>query len=161
MGNSDHGTTCTRVEGDDGELNVRAAAESNRHVFLSQVQNLDMESVTSSIATPCVPTVLPVVGPMAWKIVLVSRPHSAPVPHLQTSTCEYRGTSLIRNAPPSGPYSRTIPRVLWWSQRGGGTASYERGTPVVPHPRRTFPVGSPGSATEIRSNQNTPFRIRV
>jgi len=26
----------------------------------------------------------------------------------------YRGTSLIRNTPPSGPYSRTImPRALW------------------------------------------------
>ena len=28
-----------------------------------------------------------------------------------------------------GPCSRTIPRVLWWVYRGGG--SYERGTPVV------------------------------
>ena len=27
----------------------------------------------------------------------------------------YRGTSLIRNTPLLGPYSRTIPRVLWWS----------------------------------------------
>ena len=26
-----------------------------------------------------------------------------------------RGTSLIRNTPLLGPYSRTIPRVLWWS----------------------------------------------
>ena len=25
----------------------------------------------------------------------------------------YRGTSLIINTPPLGPYSRTIPRVLW------------------------------------------------
>ena len=29
---------------------------------------------------------------------------------------EYRGTSLIRNSAPVGPYSRTIPRALWWSQ---------------------------------------------
>ena len=28
---------------------------------------------------------------------------------------EYRGTSLIRNTPLLGPYSRTIPRVLWRS----------------------------------------------
>ena len=28
---------------------------------------------------------------------------------------EYRGTSLIRNTPLLGPYSRAIPRVLWWS----------------------------------------------
>ena len=31
----------------------------------------------------------------------------------------YRGASLIRNPPLLGPYSRTIPRVLWWSQGGG------------------------------------------
>ena len=29
------------------------------------------------------------------------------------TTC--RGTLLIRNTPLLGPYSRTIPRVLWWS----------------------------------------------
>ena len=26
----------------------------------------------------------------------------------------YRGTPLIRNCPPSGPYKRTMPRTLWW-----------------------------------------------
>jgi len=36
----------------------------------------------------------------------------------------YRGTSLIRNSPPLGPYSRTMSRVLWRSWGGGG--SYER-----------------------------------
>jgi len=41
----------------------------------------------------------------------------------------YRGTSLIRNTPLLGPYSRTIPRVLGWFW-GGGAVSYERGTPV-------------------------------
>jgi len=41
----------------------------------------------------------------------------------------YRGTSLIRNTPLLGPYSRTIPRVLWWCQ-GGEAVSYERGAPV-------------------------------
>ena len=25
-----------------------------------------------------------------------------------------RGTSLIRNSAPLGPYSRTMPRALWW-----------------------------------------------
>jgi hypothetical protein len=25
----------------------------------------------------------------------------------------YRGTSLIRNSPPLGPYNRTMPRALW------------------------------------------------
>ena len=40
----------------------------------------------------------------------------------------YRGTSLIRNCPPLGPYSRTMPKALWCP--GGGGGSYERGTPV-------------------------------
>ena len=32
--------------------------------------------------------------------------------------CWYRGTSLIRNSAPLGPYSRTMPRALWWSMGG-------------------------------------------
>ena len=31
----------------------------------------------------------------------------------------YRGTSLIRNCPPLGPCSRTMPRALCWPQGGG------------------------------------------
>jgi len=31
----------------------------------------------------------------------------------------YRGTSLIRNHHPVGPYSRTMPRLLWRSWGGG------------------------------------------
>ena len=27
----------------------------------------------------------------------------------------HRGTSLMRNSPPLGPYSRTMSRALWWS----------------------------------------------
>ena len=30
-----------------------------------------------------------------------------------------RGTSLTRNTPFVGPFSRTIPRVMWWSQGRG------------------------------------------
>ena len=30
----------------------------------------------------------------------------------------YRGTSFIRNTPLLGPYSRTMPRVLWWFKGG-------------------------------------------
>ena len=41
----------------------------------------------------------------------------------------YRGTSLIRNDALLGPYSRTMPVALWWSE-GGGAVSFERGTPV-------------------------------
>ena len=32
--------------------------------------------------------------------------------------CMYRGTSLIRNSAPLGPYSRTIPRTIRWSESG-------------------------------------------
>ena len=46
----------------------------------------------------------------------------------------YRGTSLIRNRPTLGPYSRTMPRLLWLSW-GGEAFSYERGTPVGIHSR--------------------------
>jgi len=45
----------------------------------------------------------------------------------------YRGTSLIRNRHPVGPYSRTMPRLIWWCW-GGVEVSYERGTPVLPKP---------------------------
>ena len=31
----------------------------------------------------------------------------------------YRGTSLIRNSPLLGPYSRTVSRALWWPPGGG------------------------------------------
>ena len=51
----------------------------------------------------------------------------------------YRGTSLIRNRNPLGPYSRTTPRALWRSYGGGGD-SLERGTPVAPG--ETFVEGS-------------------
>ena len=30
-----------------------------------------------------------------------------------------RGTTLMRNIPPVGPYSSTMPRALWWSKGGG------------------------------------------
>jgi len=49
-----------------------------------------------------------------------------------------RGTSLIRQTPPVGPYSRPMPsRALRWSY-GGGAVSYERGTPV-PFFHRAYP----------------------
>ena len=32
-----------------------------------------------------------------------------------TGVPRYRGTSLIRNSACLGPYSRTMPRALWWS----------------------------------------------
>ena len=32
---------------------------------------------------------------------------------------QYRGTWLTKTAPPPGPYSRTMPRVLCWPLGGG------------------------------------------
>ena len=46
-----------------------------------------------------------------------------------TLLSQHRGTSLIRNCHPVGPYSRTLPRLLWPFYRGGSFL-YERGTPV-------------------------------
>jgi len=36
-----------------------------------------------------------------------------------THPAGYRGTSLIRNIAPLGPFSRNMPRAIWWSQGGG------------------------------------------
>ena len=33
----------------------------------------------------------------------------------QIGEAKYRGTSLIRKRLPLGPYSRPMPRALWWS----------------------------------------------
>ena len=40
---------------------------------------------------------------------------SFPGTKISSIVAPYRGISLIRNTCLLGPYSRTIPRVLWWS----------------------------------------------
>ncbi|KAJ1492134.1 hypothetical protein T484DRAFT_3025558 [Baffinella frigidus] len=45
-------------------------------------------------------------SPRGGPVLVCLRPEAGP---------SYRGTSLIRNRPPLGPYSRTMPTVLWWS----------------------------------------------
>ena len=54
-----------------------------------------------------------------------------------------QGFSLIRNDPPVGLYSTTIPRALWWPS-GEGAISSERGTPLK------------GRLAHIKANMNTP-----
>jgi len=51
---------------------------------------------------------------------------------IRTLACflRYRGTSLIRNSAPLGPYSRTMPLEGTLEALAGGPVSYERGTPV-------------------------------
>ena len=53
------------------------------------------------------------------------------------STVWYRGTSLIRNIPPVGPYRRTMTRIPCRPWLGGWAVSYERGTPAMPIGGRT------------------------
>jgi len=57
----------------------------------------------------------------------------------------YRGTSLIRNSAPLGPYSATMPGALWTPR--GGAVSYERGTPVLA-PASPSPASPCGGLTE-------------
>ena len=63
----------------------------------------------------------------------------------------YRGTSLMRNVPPMGPYIRPMSRALWWSWRGGmflmsEVPLYARAPLSFPGNRRsvsaTFPRGA-------------------
>ena len=44
-----------------------------------------------------------------------------PLLHVTLTSHPYmcRGTSLIRNSPLVGPYSRTMSRALWWPWGGG------------------------------------------
>ena len=65
---------------------------------------------------------------LCWKVALV-------VEQLEELAADpraarYRGTSLIRNSALLGPYSRTLHRALWWVL-GGGSLSYERGSPCI------------------------------
>jgi hypothetical protein len=41
--------------------------------------------------------------------------HGFPVGWQRALHLSYRGTSLIRNQTLLGPYSRPMPRALWWS----------------------------------------------
>ena len=50
------------------------------------------------------------VGPVSAALASIGMPRASP-----TSRRSYRGTSLIRNCPPLGTYSRAMPRALWWS----------------------------------------------
>ena len=85
------------------------------------------------------------------------RPSSVPaVTCNMLQESKYGGTSLIRNTPLLGPYSRTMLRVLERSQRGGrflmGEVSpvnpnrkrcYGRSTPVNPNLKRSYGRGTP------------------
>ncbi|KAJ1473209.1 hypothetical protein T484DRAFT_3365307 [Baffinella frigidus] len=65
-------------------------------------------------------------GPQGYSKLTRSSGHAPPLgcsymyaPRKSTTAGPYRGTSLMRNRLPVGPYSRTMPRVLWWSWGGG------------------------------------------
>ena len=86
----------------------------------SQGQNLALLSIMCRIRSGAAPVG---VGPRESS----TEPWSpAATPQSHQGSCAYtvvygrpcRGTSLIRKPHPVGPYSRTMPRALWWS--GGG-----------------------------------------
>ena len=56
----------------------------------------------------------------------------------------YRGTSLIKNNPCLGSYSRLKPKALWWSF--GGALFLMREVPLYLRYRSDFPRPGPGSA---------------
>ena len=71
-----------------------------------------------------------------------------------------KGTSLIRNNHYLGPYSRTVPRALWWSHAGArflvsevplqdGAYPYFRVTPVFARERETARARASERASEI------------
>ncbi|KAJ1489294.1 pre-mRNA splicing factor component-domain-containing protein [Baffinella frigidus] len=70
-----------------------------------------LSSRSAAAAPPAPPRRLPRLG-ASWR-----RP--SPSSCFSSASSAYRGTSLIRNRPPLGPYSRTMPRALRWSQGGG------------------------------------------
>ena len=62
----------------------------------------------------------------------------------------YRGTSLMRNSLPLGPYSRPVPRNLWWSWEGGlfrvSEVTLKVGRPLqgyLAHKKQPLPLGPP------------------
>ena len=67
----------------------------------------------------------------------------------------YSGTSLMRNTPLLGPYSRTTPRVLWWSLGGGVFLMSE--VPLCP----TMPRMRPDSHKRVRSATFVRNLVRV
>ena len=58
---------------------------------------------------------------------------------LNPKTC--RGTSLIRNRDPVGPYSRTMPTLLWW-RYGGRRFLISKVTLYTRHPCTPAPESS-------------------
>ena len=55
----------------------------------------------------------------------------------------YRGNSLIRNRAPLGPYSRFLPRAVWWSNVGGMFLMSEVPLNSTPHIANSRIAGQP------------------
>jgi len=92
MGNSDHGTTYMRVEGDDGEL--------RSWYYINEGRRGRWRTLT-----------------MALHIrIQYRKPQTGAGRQMAggQTMLHYRGTSLIRNRRHLGPYSRTMPRALGW-----------------------------------------------
>ena len=69
----------------------------------------------------------------------------------------YKGTPLIRNTPLPGAYSRTIPRVLWWSKRGKLFLMSEE--PLYGYVAGAYPgpIAYSKTARSVSSEETDPF----
>ncbi|KAJ1491230.1 hypothetical protein T484DRAFT_3222922 [Baffinella frigidus] len=75
-----------------------------------------------------------------------------------SQTVPYRGTSLIRNRPPLGPYSRPTPRALWWSLGGWAFLMSELSVAGEDHlQRRAYPTSRGGPTAYPLSDQASKF----
>jgi len=64
----------------------------------------------------------------------------------------YRGTSLIRNRPPLGPYSRTMSKGLWWPY--GGVIFLESEVPLYTLHPETQTLGCIGRMKEEKEESS-------
>jgi len=93
------------------EINARTAAETNRlgHFGFDPQQNPLFSLQSYGVLALALALALELAKDVTTRVeVSLSADPSSPRP------C-YRGASLIRNRLPLGPYSRHMPRALWWS----------------------------------------------
>ena len=109
-----------------GQVSERDSQERERKEPSRFTRSLENDQVawyvltTMASARQAAPPLTPMGGyRMGRKMPRLGAPPSASSAP-STSWCPtlvryYRGTSFIRNSAPLGPYSRTVPRALWWS----------------------------------------------
>ena len=56
--------------------------------------------------------------------------HAGTAIHRVSFLFGYSGTSLIKRHPSLGPYSRIMPRAVWWVKELAKRTNYHAGTPI-------------------------------